>query len=211
MSYNQAKMKHTIKNSAKNKRLKILASGSALVAFVLIAAIVYLVVKTNSLTSDLTSSKAQLTQQSQAQNQKLLNEIDNQASLLRPTVLVKDQLVAFPELGLALPYDKVSKTLQYTVDDNGDARVTSTLLVDHKDRQLSCSQLVRVSTVKSEVYSPWEEAAGTLKLPDGKMVYIVAAKSFKNNQASTQECATEVWTQITPQKVADEFKMAKSL
>lgn len=204
-------MKNKSKSSAKSKYIKLLVVGGTLAVAFIIVAVVYLIVKTNSLSAELKTSKANLTQQIQTQNQKLLNEIGHQASLLRPAVIAKDQLVAFPELGLALPYDNVSKTLQYTVDDNGDVRVTSTLLVDHKDRQLSCSELVRVSTTKSEVYSPWEEAAGTLKLPDGKLVYIVAAKSFKNNQASTQECATEVWTQLTPQKVADEFKMAKSL
>lgn len=57
-------------------------------------------------------------------------------------------------------------------------------------------------------FNPCEEAAGSIKLPDGRTLHIIAAKVFKNKETSTGECASEVWKQITPAQVVEAFKKA---
>lgn len=136
----------------------------------------------------------------------IYNEIDYQKSLLRPAIAAKEKLVVFPELGVALPYNDVTNTFQYYITGQGEMSVTSSLLVDHKTRQMSCSGLVRISTKSGTPYSPWEESAGSVKLANGKTIYIVAAKAFENNEASTKACESEVWQSITPSQVTAEFK-----
>jgi hypothetical protein len=136
----------------------------------------------------------------------LYNEIDYQKSLQRPVVLAKEKQVVFPEIGIALPYNEITKTLQYYMDPgNEEMRVTSTMINDREVRQMSCSQLVRISTKSGQPYSPWEKSAGSVKLADGKTVYIIEAKAFKNNEASTMECEPEVWHSIGPGLVSTEF------
>jgi hypothetical protein len=163
-----------------------------------------LFVEANSLSNKLDKTKDDQTL--------LYNEIDYQKSLLRPVVLPKENLVVFPELKISLPYNDVTKTFQYTVDNQRGVQlgITSTLLTDHKMRQLSCSELVSVNQQDGIPFSPWEETAGTIKLADGRTLYLIAAKAFKNNEASSLECASEVWHQITPQQVVDEFKKAQT-
>ncbi len=147
----------------------------------------------------------------QNQNNQISNEINTIKSLKNPIVTPEDKKLVFPELAFALPYNDVTKTLQYIYDDGINMNITSTLINDSKERQMSCSWLVRVNTQNDSAYSPWEESAGSVKLDDGRTLYIVAAKAYKNHEASTEECASEVWTQITPLQVADEFKKAESL
>jgi hypothetical protein len=161
--------------------------------------------------SDVVSLEKELTQQKESaetQRLRLLNEIDYQKSLQRPVILAREKLVVFPELNIALPYNDVTKTLQYSFDDGENMRVTSTRLNDSKDRQMGCSDLVRINMQDGSPFSPWEAAADSVKLSDGRTVHIIVAKAFKNNEASTEECASEVWTRITPGQLADEFKKA---
>lgn len=176
-----------------------------IVGFVLLLVwLAYLTAKTITLTSQLEKQK----QHTEEQRLGLLNEIEYQKSVRRPAILAKENQVAIPELGITLPYNEVTKTLQYTTDV--ETRITSDLISDRQLRQLSCSDLVRITYKDGNPYSPWEEAAGSVKLANGKTLYIIAAKAFKNNEASSEECATEVWTRITPQQVANEFKKAQS-
>jgi hypothetical protein len=147
-----------------------------------------------------------------AESSVLYNEIDYQKSLSRPVVAARDNQVVFPELKIALPYNDVTKTLQYSVDDRSDvgASVTSTLLTDHKVRQMNCSQLVRFTFTDGHPFSPWEESAGSVRLADGRTLYMVAAKAFRNKEASTLECAAEVWHNVTPARIVEEFKKAQT-
>jgi hypothetical protein len=153
--------------------------------------------------------KAQVAEQADTANLNkslALNEIDYQKSLLRPAVSANGSQVLFPELRLALPYDNISKTLQYGVEDDGSVDITSTRLTDHTTtRQLSCDQLVRLDVHSGTPRSPWERQSSKLNLKDGKTAYVMVGVAFKNNEASTEECATQVWHDITPQQVADEF------
>jgi hypothetical protein len=140
----------------------------------------------------------------------VMPEVDYQKSLHRPVVMPKEKLVAFPEMGVTLPYNDITKSLQYTYDGD-NMRLTSSMLSDHTVRQMGCTDLVRINTKDNSPFNPWEEAIGSVELADGRTIYIIAAKAFKNNEASTEECATEVWTQIKPKQVAEEFKKAQTL
>jgi hypothetical protein len=42
-------------------------------------------------------------------------------------------------------------------------------------------------------------------------LYIISPIAFENNEGSTTACESEVWINITPKRVADEFKKAESL
>lgn len=134
-----------------------------------------------------------------------------QISMQSPVVLPREKLIAFPELGIALPYNDITKNLKYYTHDNNDFRVSSTILQDLEMRQLSCTELVRINTQSPDPYNPWEEAAGSVTLANGKTIHIIAAKAFANNEASTEECASEVWGLVTPQMVAAEFQKAQAL
>ncbi len=172
-----------------------------------------LFVKASSLDNKINQTVVDLREDEAAQSRMLYNEIDYQKSLQRPTLLAKENLLLFPELKITLPYNDVTKTLQYSAEDQAGivASITSTLLDDHKERQLGCSWLVGVNLKDGKPLSPWDEAAGSVKLSDGRTLYIVAAKAFKDNEgSSTEECATEAWRFITPKQVADEFKKAQS-
>jgi uncharacterized protein (DUF952 family) len=157
---------------------------------------------------DFSHQLAEVRQDANEQANLLKFEIDTQKALQRPVVFLKDSTSAIPELRLALPYNDVTKTLQYSYDNEGNVRVTSTLINDRMLRQISCTDLVRATVKDGTVYSPWEEDSGSVKLSDGRTLHIYAARAYKNDQASTEACAEEVWKQITPQQVAAEFKKA---
>lgn len=167
----------------------------------------YLFYKTVALKNELDQTNKELALQKEEASQQanmLLNEIDYQKSLQRPVILPKEKQVVFPEFAITLPYNKITKTLQYSISGS-DMRVTSILISDHKVRQMSCSQLVRISTKNGTPYSPWEQSAGSIKFADGRTIYIIEAKAFKNNEASTEECETEVWHTIGPGTIAAQF------
>lgn len=172
-----------------------------------------------SLVSTINSISTELSRQKQTaeeQQIKLESEIEAQKLLRRPVVMVKENRVAFPELNITLPYNSVTRTLQYLANDppfgdGKDTRITSELATDTSElRQMNCTDLVRINFEDGSPYSPWEESAGSVKLANGKTLYIVATKAFKNHEASTEECTTEVWKLITPQQIAEEFKKAES-
>lgn len=170
-------------------------------------------VRSSNLSVKIADSQKELTEQKESaetQRLRLLSEIDSQKYLQRPVVLAKEKLVVFPELNVALPYNDVTKTLQYSFDDGKNLRVTSTRISDPKERQMNCTGLVRINMHDGSPFNPWEESAGSVKLSDGRTVHIIAAKAFKNNEASTEECAREVWMLITPQQLVEEFKKAQS-
>ncbi len=189
-----------MKKQIQSNRILVILLASVFVLQTIV--IGYLLVKTNTLTNKFDEVSSSLIQQTA--------ELYNQKSLQRPVVLAKEKLVAFPELGVSLPHNDITKTLQYSYDGE-DMRVTSSLLNDYKIRQMSCLGLVRINMKNGSAFSPWEENAGSVKLPDGRTLHIVAAKAFKNNEASTEDCAKEVWAQITPTQVVDAFKAAKPL
>jgi cell division protein FtsL len=138
-----------------------------------------------------------------------------QRSLLRPAIDAKADKVVFPELGVALPYNSVTKSLQYSSDsDNIDSgedlfiRVTSTNINDYEISQMGCDELLFVSTKDAPLINPWVEDAGSVKLANGTTLYMQAAKAFANNEGSTEHCKQDAWLAIQPQTVADEFKKA---
>ena len=179
------------------------------------ALFVYLFLVMRDLRQGLNDTRAQLNQQ-EDRSTSLQDEIDHQRSLLRPVVLAEKELIAFPELKITLPYNSVTKFLQYYYDgdepesNSSDIIVSSTLLNDRIDRQMDCLELVRVSLEGRSPRSSWEEVAGSINLSDGRTLHVIAAKAYSNNEASTAECADEVWTMITPEQVAAEFRKARS-
>jgi len=197
-----------------HKRFHVILVALLLIA--LLACSGFLFYKSNSLERKLgtaVSDLHKLQEYDKQQDRSVQSTVDYSMSLQRPAVMVKENLVAIPELKITLPYNNITKTLLYSMDDiepddSNDLRVTSTHITDTEERQLSCSGLVRINMKSGTPYSPWEETAGSVKLSDGRTLHIVAAKAFKNNEASTKECETEVWHQITPKQVADEFKKA---
>lgn len=191
-------MKKTIQSN--NMYVSLMA-----ITLVLAILVAFLLVKTHILNNRLNETQAT----SEMQIGRLQAAIGNQKTMQRPVIIADKQLVVFPELKAALPYNNVTKHLQYYVDDQANLRVTSALLNDYAERQLSCDELVRVGAVAKPL-SPWESAVGSVTLAEGRTLSIVAAKAFKNNQASTLECETEVWTQVSPSQVADEFKKAQA-
>ena len=144
-----------------------------------------------------------------AENMRLRSELTIAASMERPSLIATNDTLAFPEFHIAIPFNDKSKTLLYSIDPEGDIRVTSSLTVDTEVRQLSCNELVRISLTRSTPYSPWEESAGSVTLGDGRTLHIIASKAYKNDQASTEECA-QVWQQFTPQQAAETFKQARA-
>lgn len=139
-------------------------------------------------------------------------------SMQKPVIMPKEKLVVFPELNVALPYNDVTKTLSYTYDpgdgdqNTANIRVSSTLAKDPKlSRQIDCTSLTRVNLNFGSAYSPWEEESGSVELGNGQKIFLVKSRAYKNNEGSTEECASEVWTQITPEQVVAEFKKAQSL
>jgi hypothetical protein len=137
------------------------------------------------------------------------NEMENTNALLKPAVSAKENRVYFPEIKLSLPYNDVTKYLQYSYDSK-DTSISSALVSDRVMRQLDCTQLVRLNFNDNRPYSPWEELAGSVKLQDGRTMNIFAAKAFESNEGSTADCPKEVWQQVTPQQVGDAFKSAES-
>lgn len=202
-------MKQTMSSGSTSSKVPIILT------VLLIIMLGGLFIKTVSLDNKLDKAVTELNRfrdDEAAQTRMLYNEIDYQKSLLRPVVLVKENLVLFPELKISLPYNDFTKTFQYSVDNQAGVNIgiTSTLLNDHEVRQLGCSQLVRVNTKDATPFSPWEESAGSTTLADGRTIYLVSAKAFNNNEASTEECASQVWRHITPSQVVQELKKAQN-
>jgi hypothetical protein len=197
--------------SKKTDTIKIL---TVLVAIELIVSIM-LAYTIYGLSDDLGKLRVEvLAQQAQIESTRggLYAEIDYQKSLQKPVVSPKEMLVIIPELGISLPYNETTKSLQYSYNDlegSIDTRVTSTLITDHESRQMGCSELVRISTESGTPYSPWEKSAGEVKLEDGRTIYIIEAIAFANDEASTEECASEAWINITPEQITEQFKEAK--
>jgi hypothetical protein len=192
--------KTTTKSNLRSKQIFIYLVTALLV--VQSATMIFLLLRTSNLEHDRTNVTTQIN--------RLAADIDGDNSLQHPVVMAKEKLIAFPEIGITLPYNDVTKTFLYTYDGE-NVRVTSTMLNDHKQRQMSCAELVRISMRSGTPYSPWEETANAVALPDGRTMHTIAAKAFKNNEASTLACASEVWIQTNPQQVADEFKKAQLL
>ena len=173
------------------------------------AGLIFMAISMNSKFENVNKEIASLKQADE--NQQAMNYYMLQSALADqvPVTLPKEKLVVFPDLGFALPYNDVTRTLRYTTYGN-NTNVSSTDTIDQPtpDKQLGCSQLVRVSTTDGNPYSPWEESAGSVTLSNGKTLYFIAAKAFENNEASTMRCAKDVWITMTPQKVVDELKKA---
>jgi hypothetical protein len=172
----------------------------------------------DSLKNDITTANSAASVQKEndeSQTRLLLGQLNYKSSLSSVAIQPENNSVALHDLRIKLPYNDVTKYLKYSFDGNteaggGNYRVTSSLLNDQETRQLSCDWLLRINLSDGNPYSPWEESAGSVKLDDGRTIYLIAAKGFANEEASTAECASEVWTQVTPQQVADEFKKAQS-
>lgn len=199
-------MKNAARSNRSVSRIVYIITAVQFVAIVILFGVVF------QLRNSTNKTAAELKQQ----NLQFIGEVNYQKSQLRPIILPKEKLVVFPELNISLPYNLVTKTLQYNFDEESNLRVTSTLINEPyagemSDMQISCAELVRINPSSGTPYSPWEEAAGSVQLGGEKTIHIITAKAFKNNQASTEECARKVWLQVTPQQVADEFKKAQSL
>jgi hypothetical protein len=128
-----------------------------------------------------------------------------------PAIMPRENLVAFSDLGFAIPYNEITKSLRYNSYNGIDTYVSSTQVIDTKARQISCTELVRINTESDEKYSPWEESAVSVKLSNGKTIHIFAAKAFANDEASTMGCGEEVWGILSPKMVAAEFQNAQAL
>jgi len=175
----------------------------------LVTAVLFLAVITLAVVNLRIVSSLRGTQTRVNQMETVLNDLQSQAVTSQPAIDVSDNTIAFPEMRIKLPYNNITKTLRYTTDGEM-LRVGSSLITDHKIRQLGCSELVRVSLKGGPVYSPWEEQAGSVTLADGRELHLYAAKAFANDQASSKECADEVWIKIKPSQVAEAFKEAQS-
>jgi hypothetical protein len=192
--------------SASKTSINIKWVVTTVVTLVLLATAGYLLAERTALSRDLADER----QSTNDRFNLMSNEMDEQKALLRPAVSAKDNTVAIPELNITLPYNTLTKTLQYSTDESNNIRVTSTLVVDHAPRQLDCGELLRVSFVNTTVYDPWEEVAGEVKLADGRTLHIIAARAYENNEASTKGCVDIAWKSVTPLQMADEFKKAQS-
>jgi len=143
----------------------------------------------------------------------LSSEIINQKSLLRPVVSPKENLVIIPELDIALPYNDITKTLQYYSDDGIYYRFTSTQTNQYNDaglRQLSCMELSRINFEDGNPFSPWEVGAGSVKLADGRELFITKPIAIEREEASTTDCEKWEWTSLHPDQVAEEMQKATS-
>jgi len=159
---------------------------------------------------DLKEAQTQISEQSSL----LFNEIDIQKSLLRPIVDAENKTVIIPEVGIKLPYNDITKTLQYSYEggENGFLRITSTLISDREsNRQLGCSELAIVDFDNGDPINPWTESGGSTVLDDGRTLYIVSPIAYENNEGSTLDCKSEVWLQINPEQVREELKKAEAL
>jgi len=192
-----------------NDRLKFekrLLYGILTLFFVLFG---FMFIKLNNVHTQLDDVKTEMVKQ----NSLIMNEINSQKSLLRPVVDIENNSIVIPEAGIKLPYNDITKTFQYSYDSGeyGYLRVTSTLISDNIERQLSCSELALISFSNGSAINPWTEASGSVKLSDSRILFIISPIAYENNEASTTACETEVWTTISPKVVAEEFKKAVSL
>jgi hypothetical protein len=124
-------------------------------------------------------------------------------------------LVYLPEFKIKLPLNDVSKTIAYTMRDNGssdsvtpaspEADVTSFIFpLPGRQTTMDCSKFVRLKLeTKPAPYSPHEKAT-SVKLADGQTLQIY---EFVNDHV----CA-KYWNQspVKPSALAAEFLKAKS-
>lgn len=195
----------------------ILVVAVAVIAFLffVIALLYSRIVNLDNVTANLKQEQAKLSEQIETERRFLLGQIDAKNALTPVATDAVNRKVYIPEAGIALPYNDITKTLRYSLDSpeyiaEANIRLTSTLVSDVEERQLSCIDLVRVSFVSGEPYSPWEESAGSVELSDGRTMHIIMAKAYENEEASTLACASEVWSNATPELVAAELANAES-
>mgnify|MGYP000153249296 CR=1 FL=1 len=142
----------------------------------------------------------------------LQREVDLQKQMLRPVFRPSDGRLVLPEANISLPYNEITKYLQYSEDLNGNIRFTSALVSDYEpQRQLNCTELARINFTDGTPYSPWEDYSGEVQLENGQTMYIISAVAFESNEGTTEVCAEDVWLQVTPQQVADELLKAEVL
>lgn len=201
---------HTSKTS--KRRIKPpfdLTWEMAIAIVVLLGAVSYLLLDQIRMSRDITK----LQQQSDQRVGDLEADINALQTEQRPALAYKENKLVIPELKITLPYNDITKSLRYSYDEQDNdqnARVTSSLVGQQPEQQLSCNELVRLSFRNAIPYNPWEEKAGDIKLTDGRTLHIIAAKAFANNEASTEGCVDIAWARITPQQVAAELRKAES-
>lgn len=131
----------------------------------------------------------------------------------RSTGVVIDPIasvVYIPELRIKLPYNVVTKTIQYSprMDQKGaeteELDVSSAkYIAPEKMTRVNCSDLVRLKVeAQPSPYNPNEKAT-SVNLVDGRTLQIY--------EAINQDECTDSWsTTISPSTLASEFKQAQS-
>lgn len=167
--------------------------------------------QTESKILDISQQLTETTATIEANRMMAINESQWAREAIKPLYNSAKNTLMMPELGIEMPYNDISKTIEYVVDGD-NIRVTSNLLVDYSySRQMSCTQVLRVNFKSDEVYNPWEELYASVDLGGEKKMHLLTIKPFKNNEGSTEECEKEVWNRTTPKQIADEFKSATIL
>lgn len=190
-------------------KLPVIKTTLLITILLIVASVILVYVKIHNVEQELDKAN----KENDKQYALLQNKLNYQNSLLTPTFDASSNLLIFPEIGIQLPFNEITKTLRYTHDSGqyGYTRITSTLVVDHQERQIGCSELAIIDFDNNGPISPWAQDSGSVKLDDIRTMYVTTPVAYENNEASTLACASEVWTNITPEKVAEELKKAKAL